>query len=209
MSLGSSSEPFTSRSSRSRTTFTYSERLRRRETTRPGLGEAAASRSSAASTDPMNPSSVAASGRGEPAGGIVPPRSFRTTFSSTAACCRASLASMPVRTRSPVLSRSLWQVTQYCCINGRAVCAWAAAGACGRAEAARTRRVSKVRALRPKTIKDFVMCLDSDSGPEDSKTEEDPFSSSSVHVIVDDFNRLFAKCAPSMLPSPDAPPRAT
>ena len=58
-------------------------------------------------------SRVAGSGRGIPDGGIIPARSFRTTFSPTCAWsprrARSSLSSI----RFAVLSFSLWQVTQY------------------------------------------------------------------------------------------------
>src|SRR5712691_11105560 len=135
MSLGSSSAPLTSRPSRSLTAFTYSARFRRCEATRPGLGDAPAARSSARSIDAMKPSSVAMSGRGEPSGGIVLPRSLRATFSRIAAWRPTSATSMFVRMRLPLFTRSLWQPTQYLSSSAREGAAVAAAGvpavACG------------------------------------------------------------------------------
>jgi hypothetical protein len=55
----------------------------------------------------------------------------------------------------------LWQVTQYCCINGRAVCVGAAAGACPVARKAREPGLSASTVVTTaNTIRDLVMCLD-------------------------------------------------
>jgi hypothetical protein len=65
--------------------FWYSVRLRRwKGSVRPGFGAAAADRSSSRSSQPASASCVALSGRGEPAGGMTPARSFKTTFSHAA-----------------------------------------------------------------------------------------------------------------------------
>ena len=73
----------TSSASRSRMALAYSTRFRR---CRPGGGRwVTAVRSSSSSNQPTSPSSVVGSGRGIPDGGIMPARSFRTTFSAVAA----------------------------------------------------------------------------------------------------------------------------
>src|SRR5438477_10391350 len=46
-------------------------------------------------------------------GGITPARSLRMTFSHTSACSAALVRSSPCSDRLAVLTRSLWQVTQY------------------------------------------------------------------------------------------------
>jgi hypothetical protein len=74
---------------------------------RPGFGCASAWRSSDDSRNDTRFAVVAASGRGAPGGGIVPLRSFRTTFSSVSAECATSPRSTPWRTTSPLRSRSL------------------------------------------------------------------------------------------------------
>ena len=48
-----------------------------------------------------------------PIGGITPPRSFLTIFSSTAPLAWLSLMLIVCRERLPTLRRSLWQLTQY------------------------------------------------------------------------------------------------
>ena len=53
------------------------------------------------------------SGRGAPGGGIIPARTFRITFSQSSALAGTSARSTLSSIRPPVLSRSLWQVTQY------------------------------------------------------------------------------------------------
>ena len=63
----------------------YSARLSRCSATRPGFGFAAAAWSSERSSHDTKPSTAAWSGRRTPGGGIMPPRSFRTTFSHTSA----------------------------------------------------------------------------------------------------------------------------
>ena len=129
-SPGSSVVASTGRSSRSRTAFAYSARLRRCRTGAPGLGLAAAARSSASSSCEVTRSSVARSGRGAPLGGIMPVRSFRTTFShacgSRPTCSTSSWSS----TSPPAFIRSLWQVAQY-----RSSIARASAGVAARAAA--------------------------------------------------------------------------
>ena len=84
-SPGSSAAASIGRSSRSRTALAYSVRFSRCSTGAPGFGAAAAARSIVASTAAANPSSVARSGRGALAGGIMPVRTFRTTFSHVCA----------------------------------------------------------------------------------------------------------------------------
>ena len=58
-------------------------------------------------------SSVAASGRGMPAGGMAPVRSLRTTFSQVSAPAGAIGRAQPSSTSPPLFSRSLWHDTQY------------------------------------------------------------------------------------------------
>jgi hypothetical protein len=66
-----------------------------------------------ASSDVTNESSVGASGRGMPCGGIMPPRSFNNARSQISACADACAGSSPSSDTPPVLARSLWQETQY------------------------------------------------------------------------------------------------
>ena len=62
------------------------------------------------------------SGRLAPAGGIMPLRSFRITFSATSALWRG-VQVQPDNARPPALTRSLWQVRQYWLISApRRVC---------------------------------------------------------------------------------------
>src|SRR5690242_3993882 len=61
----------------------------------------------------MNASDVAGSGRGIPAGGIMPALTFRITFSQRSACAAMSVRSACSSDSSPVRVRSLWQPTQY------------------------------------------------------------------------------------------------
>ena len=93
-------------------TLTYSTRFSRRDATRPGLGSAAATRSSACSSDVTKVSISARAGRGRPSGGICPVRSLWTTFSRTGAWAAACVGSTSSRASPPVSSRWLWQVTQ-------------------------------------------------------------------------------------------------
>src|SRR5215467_5962666 len=116
LSGGSSSAGSTSSPSRSRTALAYSVRLRRRSVGRPGFGSAASSRDT---SDAANASSVAASGRGIPVGGIAPARSLRTTFSQTSVPARTFVRSAVSSASPPVFRRSLWQVTQYRSTTGR------------------------------------------------------------------------------------------
>ena len=102
----------TGSASRSRTALAYSVRFSRCSAGAPGLGAAAAARSIVASTVAASPSSVARSGRGALAGGIMPVRTLRTTFSHTCGSCPACATVSPSSARPPVFSRVLWQVTQ-------------------------------------------------------------------------------------------------
>ena len=92
--------------------LTYSTRFSRRETTRPGLGSVAATRSRAVSSEVAKASMAAGAGRGRPSGGICPARSLRTTFSRISALPGTSPISSRSSMRPPVCSRSLWQVMQ-------------------------------------------------------------------------------------------------
>jgi hypothetical protein len=56
---------------------------------------------------------VTLSGRGIPAGGITPARSFRTTFSQTSALSLTSLRFALSSARSARGLDPLWQLTQY------------------------------------------------------------------------------------------------
>jgi hypothetical protein len=56
---------------------------------------------------------IASSGFGFPWGGIIPERSFRTTFSQTSASAPTLLKSIASSDSPAVLSVWLWQVTQY------------------------------------------------------------------------------------------------
>jgi hypothetical protein len=56
---------------------------------------------------------VAASGLGEPAGGIDAERSLRTTFSQSSGLVAGWEASAGSMTSPAVFSRALWHVTQY------------------------------------------------------------------------------------------------
>ena len=97
--------------------FWYSVRLSRWSgSVRPGLGCAAAARSIAASSHEANAPAAAGSGRGRPAGGIEPVRSFLITFSQSAASpgtSPRSAVSSSIGTVPRSLSRWLWQVMQY------------------------------------------------------------------------------------------------
>ena len=119
---GSSASGSTSSPNRSRTALLYSTRLRRCTVVRPGFGSAAAARSNSSSSQPATVSYVTASGRGRPAGGIMPLRSFATTFSHASACAPTSSASSRSREIGTVPARSplsLWQARQYCSSTGR------------------------------------------------------------------------------------------
>src|SRR5262245_58936151 len=81
---------------------------------RPGFGLAAAARSSVAASVVTKARLAAASGLAAPSGGIMPTRTLRITFSQVSAWAGAS-ASVSVSSVNPAaLTRSLWQVTQYC-----------------------------------------------------------------------------------------------
>src|SRR5438094_694446 len=98
---------------------------------RPGLGAAAAARSSVLSSDDTNEATVDLSGRGRPDGGIVPLCSFLTTFSQVSARCGTFSVSMRVfsSTRLPAFVRSLWQAMQYLSRSARCSVGDIAAGA--------------------------------------------------------------------------------
>ena len=104
---GRSEVTSTSRSSRSRIAFAYSARFRRCRIGAPGLGCAAASASSAASSADCTARYVASSGRREPCGGIVRASSLRTTFSQTSGFDPARAASSPSSDSPPVFRRWL------------------------------------------------------------------------------------------------------
>ena len=120
-----------SRSSRSRMAFWYSVRFRRwNAAVLPGLTRAAAARSSSVSSDAIRPSSTGRSGRGAPAGGIVPACSFRTTFSHAAPSAATRCVSTVSSSNPPAFDRALWQVTQYVFKSARRSSAALAADAC-------------------------------------------------------------------------------
>jgi hypothetical protein len=67
-------------------------------------------RAAASSVDSSEATSAfrdAASGRGNPAGGIMPARTLRITFSHTSACAATLVSSGASSARSPVFSRWL------------------------------------------------------------------------------------------------------
>ena len=80
---------------------------------RPGLGAAAADRSSDVSSDETRELYVASSGRGSPAGGIMRPRSFRTTFSRASAFPATRCRSIVSSASPAVRTLPLWHATQY------------------------------------------------------------------------------------------------
>src|SRR6185436_8299118 len=111
----------------------YSVRLRRwTRDSLPGCGRAIASRSISRSRKAATESDVVRSGRGEPAGGMAPVLSLRTTFSQVSAFAAGCATSTDASVRPPVFRRSLWQVTQYLLMvaAGDATAGAAAAGAC-------------------------------------------------------------------------------
>jgi hypothetical protein len=65
------------------------------------------------SSEAANPSSTARCGRGIPAGGIMPERSFWITFSDWSAFFPGCAKSIEVVEKPPALSLSLWHPTQY------------------------------------------------------------------------------------------------
>jgi hypothetical protein len=77
------------------------------------LGCATDAASSLASNQAANAWLDAASGRGIPAGGMDPVRSFQTTFSHNSACSPTLLKSACSSTTSAVLTCALWQPAQY------------------------------------------------------------------------------------------------
>ena len=84
-SAGSNDSASMSSPSKSRTALLYSNRFRRCSEGLPAFGCATASESSSLSKCAKNASKVALSGRGIPAGGMAPLRTFCTTFSQTSA----------------------------------------------------------------------------------------------------------------------------
>src|SRR5215471_4963756 len=95
---------------------------------RPGRGFASAASSRDVSRYAARPSSVAFSGRFIPAGGIIPARTFRMTFSQVSADFGTSLRSACSRVKPPVRALSLWQVTQYVLMTVVCAAAFASAG---------------------------------------------------------------------------------
>src|SRR5436853_1590335 len=95
----------------------YSARLSRCTAGLPGLGLAAAARSSASSSDLANDAETAAAGRGSPGGGISPVRTLRSTLSKTLAFAPALAPalerSIPSRATPAVAALWLWHATQY------------------------------------------------------------------------------------------------
>ena len=127
------------RASSSSMAAAYSARLSRWSATRPGLGFAAAASSSERSSQDTNPSAAAWSGRGTPGGGIIPPRTLRTTFSHTSASPARCARSMVSNVRLAVFARWLWHVTQYWSRSARSGDLGAAAGAAACCERAANR----------------------------------------------------------------------
>ena len=64
------------------------------------------------SSEEINDATAGFSGRGRPIGGIVPARSFLTTFSQISACSVRFAGSTESSERPPVFRRWLWQVTR-------------------------------------------------------------------------------------------------
>src|SRR5437868_14768900 len=91
----------------------YSDRFIRCRVERPGLGRRAAWVSMAFSREEAKRSSVDLSGRGIPCGGMASTRIFLITFSQISAFSGTLERSADWSVRPPVLSLSLWQVTQY------------------------------------------------------------------------------------------------
>src|SRR5262245_49899025 len=111
-----------SSASRSRIAFWYSVRLSlRKVSVRPGFGAAEAARSREFSRAETTASYAASSGLGRPGGGIIRPRSFRTTFSQASACSLTRSMPAASRARPAVLTRSLWHATQYWLMVARCV----------------------------------------------------------------------------------------
>ena len=147
-SAGSSSVTSTSRSSRSRIAFPYSVRFRRCKAARPGFGFVAAARSIDVSRNDTNDSTSACGGRGRPCGGIIPPRSFRMTFSQVSAPSGIWARSILSSIRPAVLACWLWHITQY----------WSRSARCGEAVCWEAKRTDKNAAAampmdRPRTMR--------------------------------------------------------
>src|SRR5262245_4499564 len=135
---GSSSAGSTFNASRSRIALAYSARFSRCGNGRPGFGRLAAARSNVVSRNDTSASCAAASGRGIPAGGIAPARSFRITFShispSWTMRVKSARSRMTPEAVAAVRFRSLWQVAQYCLIvrSRSALAGDVSDGACAR-----------------------------------------------------------------------------
>ena len=113
-SPGSSAAASIGRSSRSRTAFAYSARFRRCSAGAPGFGAAARRDRDASSSRGREASSVARSGRGAPAGGIMPVRSLRIDLLPHLRLAAGGVptSSAVEREAAGARARALWQVTQ-------------------------------------------------------------------------------------------------
>src|SRR5262245_60706208 len=92
----------------------YSLRLRRCSAGMPGSGRREAARSRDDSSAAVNAAATEAGGFGAVRGGIMPVRSLRTTFSHTSILSSTLATFIVSSARDPALTRSLWQVAQYC-----------------------------------------------------------------------------------------------
>ena len=90
----------------------YSVRLSRWIAGLPGLGSAAAARSSSLSSPDKRRLVASPDGRDRPAGGMAPARSLRATFSQVSGAAATSSASTDSRLSPAVRWASLWQSTQ-------------------------------------------------------------------------------------------------
>src|ERR1035438_5680019 len=97
----------------SRMALEYSARLRRWTAGRPGLGWAAAARSSESARDLVNAAATGAAGRGMPAGGISPVENLRRTRSIRGAFAAGFSRSGAERSTPAVGFFWLWQIAQY------------------------------------------------------------------------------------------------
>ena len=96
----------------SRMAFAYSARFNRWRPVAPGFGVRAATRSSRVSSVEANSSMAAREGLAVLAGGIIPVRSLRTTFSHVSALGPTSAGSRDLRSSCPAFRVALWQVEQ-------------------------------------------------------------------------------------------------
>ena len=102
----------------------YSARLRRCGMGAPGSALASAARSRDSSSLLAKAAVAALSGRGSPAGGMAPVRTWRRTRSHVALLPAAFAGSRPSRMIPPVLSFALWHPAQYWVTRGRGSAAW-------------------------------------------------------------------------------------